>query len=150
VHGGTYTAHSVSLAAADKTLDILENTSALEDIAGYGSRMQQGFSRILDTRGIAHSFVGHPAMGGMFFSSRPPTNYRDWVRNDYSFYETLAPELHDLGIIIEPDAREPWFVSAAHDANCLELTLERFTQAVDIALDKIGPEGIRETGGAAR
>src|SRR6202453_4561217 len=36
-HGGTYTAHPVSLAAADKTLEILDETDALEHIARYGS-----------------------------------------------------------------------------------------------------------------
>src|SRR3984893_9242548 len=41
-HGGTYTAHSVSLAAADKTLDILENTDALERISQYGTALRQG------------------------------------------------------------------------------------------------------------
>src|ERR1700746_1301164 len=35
-HGGTYTAHPVSLAAAEATLDILAHTDALERIAGYG------------------------------------------------------------------------------------------------------------------
>ena len=36
-HGGTYTAHSVSLAAAEKTLQILDQTDALERIAEYGT-----------------------------------------------------------------------------------------------------------------
>ena len=31
-HGGTYTAHSVSIAAANKTLEIIDETSALENI----------------------------------------------------------------------------------------------------------------------
>src|SRR6202167_5025882 len=46
-HGGTYTAHSVSLAAADKTLDILEHTDALERIAQYGSRPRSGLEDVL-------------------------------------------------------------------------------------------------------
>ena len=33
VHGGTFTGHSVSLAAAHKTLEILDETTALDDIA---------------------------------------------------------------------------------------------------------------------
>jgi len=38
-HGGTYTppAHSVSLAAAEKCLQILDETDALERIAEYGT-----------------------------------------------------------------------------------------------------------------
>src|SRR5580693_564478 len=35
-HGGTYTAHSISLAAADKTLQILDETDALKRIEDYG------------------------------------------------------------------------------------------------------------------
>lgn len=137
VHGGTYTAHSVSLAAAEKTLEILAETSALADIARYGERLQKGIGKLLTERDIAHSFVGHPSMGGMFFSAKPPTNYRDWVHTDYTFYETLAPQLHEHGIIVEPDSREPWFVSAAHDESCLQQTLVAFEQAVDVALQEL-------------
>ena len=136
VHGGTFTGHSVSLSAANRTLQILEETDALANIADYGRRLQQGLSRILDHRGIPHCFVGHESMMGLFFNDKAPADYRDWVNTDYEFYDTLAPELHDLGILVEPDSREPWFMCEAHDMNCLSETLEKFEQAVDITLKK--------------
>ena len=136
-HGGTYTAHSVALAAANKTLEILEETPALETIAGYGLRMQKGMSRILEARGIVHSFSGHPSMGGQFFAEKPPRNYRDWKTSDYSFYDAMAQHLHDQGVLCEPDSREPWFVCEAHDEGCLETTLAGFERAVDLTIDEL-------------
>jgi len=138
VHGGTYTCHSVALAAAEKTLEILDETPALQTIAKYGSDLQEGMGGILSSRGIAHSFVGHPSMGGLFFSDVPPTNYRDWARTDYGFYEALARKLHDLGVLCEPDSREPWFICEAHDQSCLEKTLDVFEQAVEAVVDQLG------------
>ena len=138
VHGGTYTCHSVSLAAAAKTLEILDETDALETIADYGARLQAGMSDILNARNIAHSFVGHPSMGGLFFKETPPSNYRDWLDSDYTFYDTMAPELHELGVLCEPDSREPWFVCEAHARDdSLEHTLQAFATAVDLTSDKI-------------
>ena len=137
VHGGTYTCHSVALAAANKTLEILDETDALQTIAGYGTQMQTGMNQILEARSIPHSFVGHPSMGGLFFKQTPPTNYRDWLSSDYSFYDAMAQELHELGILCEPDSREPWFICEAHAADdSLERTLQAFEQAVDITLTK--------------
>ncbi len=130
-HGGTYTAHSVSLAAAEKTLQILDETSALADIRRYGERLMQGMSEILDKRGVVHAFSGHPSMFGLFLAAPPPRNYRDWKRSDYGFYDTMAPFLHEGGVLCEPDSREPWFVSAAHDESCLADTLTAFETAVD-------------------
>jgi glutamate-1-semialdehyde 2,1-aminomutase len=137
-HGGTYTCHSVALAAADRCLQILDETEALETVAGYGTDLQSGISRILTVRGIPHSFVGHPAMGGLFFYETPPDNYRDWLESDYTFYDTLAPELHELGVLCEPDSREPWFICEAHarDDN-LARTLTAFERAVDRTIEKL-------------
>ena len=137
-HGGTYTAHSVSLAAAAKTLEILDETDALERIADYGTRLRNGMSAILKTRGIAHSFVGHPSMSGLYFAKDPPRNYRDWKSSDYSFYDAAAKVLHDEKILCEPDSREPWFVSAAHDESCLTETLAAFEVAIDTTLTSAG------------
>lgn len=140
VHGGTFTGHSVSLAAAAKTLEILDETPALADIASYGSKLQQGLSRVLARRGIAHSFTGHPALMGLFFAEHPPTNYREWVHSDYEFYDALAPELHEQGILVEPDSREPWFLCESHNVGCLDETLDKVERAVDITLSKIKEE----------
>ena len=137
VHGGTYTAHSVSLAAAEKTLEILATTPVLDEIADYGRRMQAGIGAILDDRGISHSFSGHPAMGGLFLAESAPVNYREWKDSDYTFYDALAPELHDRGVIVEPDSREPWFICAAHDNACLDETLSAFEGAVDATIAKL-------------
>ncbi|MBW4050976.1 MAG: aminotransferase class III-fold pyridoxal phosphate-dependent enzyme [Proteobacteria bacterium] len=133
-HGGTYTAHSVSLAAAERTLQILDETDALERIAQYGTALRQGMSAILRARGIAHSFVGHPSMSGLYFAQDPPRNYRDWKGSDYAFYDAAARVLHDEGVLCEPDSREPWFVCAAHDESCLKQTLAAFEIAVEKTL----------------
>lgn len=136
-HGGTYTCHSVSLAAANKTLETLDETDALETIASYGKAMQTGMSKILTAREIPHSFVGHPSMGGLFFKQTPPGNYRDWLKSDYTFYDAMAAELHELGVLCEPDSREPWFICEAHaKGDNLAKTLQAFEQAVDITLQK--------------
>jgi glutamate-1-semialdehyde 2,1-aminomutase len=137
VHGGTFTGHSVSLAAADKTLEILDETDALQTIRDYGFELQQGLSKILNGRSIAHTFTGAPALMGMFFAERAPNNYREWVHSDYEFYDTLAPELHNQGILVEPDSREPWFLCESHSKGCLDDTLQKFETAVDITMEKM-------------
>jgi glutamate-1-semialdehyde 2,1-aminomutase len=138
-HGGTYTAHSVSLAAAEECLRILDDTPALETLATHGRNLMAGISRILDARGIVHSYTGHPSMFGLFFAETPPDNYRAWKTSDYSFYDQMAYFLHDLGVIVEPDSREPWFMCEAHgtDADCLADTLRAMEMAVDLTLEHI-------------
>jgi glutamate-1-semialdehyde 2,1-aminomutase len=141
-HGGTYTAHSVSLAAAEECLRILDETPALETLAAYGERLKTGISAILDRRGIVHSYTGHPSMFGLFFAETPPDNYRAWKTSDYSFYDKMAYFLHDLGVIVEPDSREPWFMCEAHgvEASCLTDTLRAVETAVDLTLEHFEAE----------
>jgi len=136
--GGTYAAHSVPLAAAEKTLEILDETDTLEQIANYGLRLQEGIGKILSGRGITHVFTGHPSMPGLFFAETVPNDYREWATTDYEFYDNLALELNELGILCEPDSREPWFICAAHDDACLGETLEKFEIALSTVLERKG------------
>jgi len=137
VHGGTFTGHSVSLAAANKTLEILDETDALETIRNYGLDLQRGMSQILNQRNIVHSFTGAPALMGLFFAEQAPSNYREWVNSDYEFYDALAQELIEEGVLVEPDSREPWFLCEAHNDGCLDETLTKFERAVDITMGKM-------------
>ncbi len=141
-HGGTYTGGGMALAAAEKTLRILKDTDALDRVRNYGTRLQQGMSRVLKARGIPHCFAGHPSMGGLFFRETAPANYRDWKLSDYTFYDTLAQFLIDNGVLCEPDSREPWFISAAHDDACLEHTLRVFEEGVVKTASQLSRSGV--------
>jgi len=146
-HGGTYTCHSVALAAANKTLEILDETPALENLGKYGDELNAGRSRILEERGIAHCFTGHGSMSGLFFNDVAPSNYRDWLDSDYTFYDTMAPKLHDHGILCEPDSREPWFICAAHDQICMDQTLAAFEKAVDETMEELNGQKVKRAAG---
>jgi glutamate-1-semialdehyde 2,1-aminomutase len=128
------------MAAAEKCLEILDETDALERIAAYGKRLQAGMHAVLGARGIPHSFVGHPSMTGLYFAQNPPRTYRDWKGSDYTFYDAVAKVLHDELVLCEPDSREPWFVSAAHDDSCLKDTLRGFEVAIDQTLNALGTD----------
>ncbi|HVW69363.1 MAG TPA: hypothetical protein VHB68_10340, partial [Steroidobacteraceae bacterium] len=56
---------------------------------------------------------------------------------DYTFYDAAAKVLHDERVLCEPDSREPWFVSAAHDDSCLRDTLTAFEIAIDTTLKSV-------------
>ena len=49
----------------------------------------------------------------------------------------MAGYLIDMGVMCEPDSREPWFISSAHDQKCLAETLQKFEEAVDLSLDEL-------------
>jgi len=135
LHGGTFTAHSVALSAANKTLDILQNTDALKTVHDYGQALKDGVSKILSTRDVPHCFTGHPSMSGLFLSENSPTNARDFKASNYPLYEKLAEEMLEFGVLCEFDPREPWFVCEAHAKDALEPTLNAFESALDRTLE---------------
>ena len=135
LHGGTFTAHSVAISAANKTLDILQNTNALETVNQYGTDLRNGIGKILSNHNVAHCFTGHPAMSGLFLSEDAPTNARDFKGSDYPFYEKLAEEMLEDGVLCEFDPREPWFICEAHAKDALKPTLDAFEVALERSLE---------------
>jgi glutamate-1-semialdehyde 2,1-aminomutase len=107
----------------------------LEQIAAYGKAMQDR----MRTHCAARHFALHRShsMSGLFFNEKAPTTYRNWKLSDYTFYDTMAGYLIDMGIMCEPDSREPWFISSAHDEACLKETIFKFQQAIDLTLDEL-------------
>ena len=114
VHGGTYTANGVGLAAASKTLDIIANTNALETVAANGRKIMDCLMRVFKKHSIPLSFSGPCSMFGVHLSETVPTNYRDWKLTDSKLYTRFAKNLIENGIMLEPDSREPWFLCEAH------------------------------------
>ena len=134
LHGGTFTAHSVAISAANKTLEIIESTDALDTVCDYGLQLRKGLSKILSDYDTPHSFTGHPSMSGLFLSENPPTNARDFRNSNYPLYEKLAEELLEYGVLCEFDPREPWFICESHAKDALKPTLDAFEAAAEVTL----------------
>lgn len=115
LHGGTFTGHPIALAAAEATLRVLKETDALQEVAGWGRRLQAELAKVFAAAGIPHVFTGHPSMFGIMFRDKAPRSYRDWTTSNHDLYDAMARGLHEHGLLPEPDSREPWFVCQAHN-----------------------------------
>ena len=56
--------------------------------------------------------------------------FRDVMSGNFQMYTDMAYALRERGIDVEPDAREPLFVSSAHTVADIDNTLDRFNDAI--------------------
>ncbi len=135
-HGGTYAGNRVAAAAAVKVLSIIKETDALQTIHQTGRRIQGGIGELLDRKGLAHVFTGHPSMFGIMFAETAPTEYRDWADSDHDLYDANAVAMQARGAMPEPDSREPWFLCEAHGTGDIaDRIVTIFGEAVGTALE---------------
>jgi glutamate-1-semialdehyde 2,1-aminomutase len=139
--GGTYCSNAVGVAAADVTLGLLEDGQVLQAIAAQGYKLQDGIHDVLVEAGIPHQIQGPGAMFGVLFMEKAPTEFRDIRLHNATLYEAIAMELVARGVVPDPDAREPWFLCAAHGDAVVNETLEVFAEAVAAVKDRGLMEG---------
>jgi glutamate-1-semialdehyde 2,1-aminomutase len=137
-HGGTFTANTLGMAAADCVLELLETQPILDTIARRGQRLKSGLDEILSDASVPHVMTGLPAMQGFIVSDKPVREFRDLKHHDADFYDTLMMNLFELGVWVEPDAREPWFLCYSHDDAIIDETLNKFEAALKQTIDHTG------------
>ena len=74
-----------------RCLEILDETPALADIATYGETLKsrhQGDPRCARHRPFLLRAI--PRCSACSSRRKPPSNYRDWKRSDYTFYDRMA------------------------------------------------------------
>jgi glutamate-1-semialdehyde 2,1-aminomutase len=128
--GGTYCSNAVAVAAGDVTLELLEDGQILKAIDAQGRKLQAGIAKVLTEAGIPHQIHGPGAMFGILFLEGEVADFRDFSRHDEKLYEEICMEMVARGVIPDSDAREPWFLCAAHDDTAIDETLNIFEEAV--------------------
>ena len=136
-HGGTYTGNVVGAAAADKTLEILEEQPVLETINQRGKKLMAGIDDILTEAGIPHVLTGVPSMFGIFLGKdEEPRDFRDYLAGDGELYEAISMGLNQRGVQPDADGREPWFLCYALSDADVDETLNIFNDAVKDAKEQ--------------
>lgn len=133
-HAGTFGANGVAMAAANAVLDTLAEKPVLADLARRGQRLKSGLDEVLSEYGVPHQMSGHPNMQGFLITEKPITDVRGLAHHDAAMYAAILDNLYQLGVWAEDDAREPWFLSVAHTDEIIDETLNKFEDAVKLAV----------------
>jgi glutamate-1-semialdehyde 2,1-aminomutase len=134
MHGGTYNANAMCLAAAQATLETLSDP-ALALYSGLYARADQlvaGLAEASARHGGALSVQGiGPVINATFSPPAPITDYRSYNSSDLATQRTFIGLMLEEGIRVT--ARGTWFISAAHTEDDIGATLD----AVERALQQI-------------
>ena len=132
LHGGTYNANLVSLAAALATLEELgrDGGRVYRRMWELGERLAAGLRELGARREVPLRVSGvgplvHTAFGG----EAEPTDYRSYRTTDPDRQRAFIGRLQHLGV--RPTARGTWFVSAAHGEADLAETLAAAERALN-------------------
>jgi glutamate-1-semialdehyde 2,1-aminomutase len=121
-------------AAADATLEILENEPIIKTINKRGKVLMSGIDEILSDADIPHAVLGVPTMFGIIMGTNAePHDFRGYLAGDGELYEKIAMKLIENGAQPDGDGREPWFMSYSHSEKDVADTLTMFEDAVKTA-----------------
>jgi glutamate-1-semialdehyde 2,1-aminomutase len=89
-----------------------------------------GIEQICKDHSEPAKIIGHPSMFSIFFSDGELKNYRDTAQHDADLYESVIFGMINRGVMPVDDAKEPWFISAAHSDEDVAETLTAFEEAL--------------------
>ncbi len=121
VHGGTYNAQCISMAATVATLRQL-TPELYATIGRRGTKLMDGIRDALSAAGIQAVVTGFPQVFHVAFGLEAPAqSYRDLARSDRAGYVTFVQALLRRGV--RALERGAWFLSIEHDDAVIDATL---------------------------
>ncbi len=128
LHGGTYNAQPVCMAATLATLRALADGRVMREIEPRGRRLMDGIAGALRAAGIPATVTGFPQVFHVAFGvTEPAREYRDLMRMDRPRYVRFCVELLKRRVrVLE---RGAWFLSSEHDDAVVDDTLAAVEEA---------------------
>lgn len=116
IHLGTFNTNPVAVAAANAVLDeLLEGGDALyERMNALGRKLQQGMVDRLNSHGIRVTAQGTDTLFALVFGPDRLTCFPDTFDIDTKLLHRFKQGLFDHGVMVRPETRDIWYLSAAH------------------------------------
>jgi len=128
--GGTFTNNKPGVAAAWATLTVLEREPVMKTIEKRGQRLMDGICKILSEAGLPYCMNGYPAMFCFAIGIEKATDQRSWNQSEKKYLLDLVEAMVELGVMIDHDPREPWFLCYAHSEADIDTTLNVFHDTI--------------------
>ena len=130
---GTLSGNPLAMAAGKATLDVLAEPAVYHALDIAARQLVDGLEDAAAAAGVPVCVQRAGSMVTCFFLAEgeqgPVTQYDDAIRCDTKAFARFFTAMLDGGVLLPPSQFETWFVSTAHDAGCLERTLDAAKQA---------------------
>jgi glutamate-1-semialdehyde 2,1-aminomutase len=114
---GTLSGHPVVMAAGEATL-----AGLTPDVY---AKLERQADRLASGLEIPHTTVARVgSLMTVFFRESPPANFQEARASDTEAFARFFHRMLDGGVLLPPSQFEAWFVSAAHDDQLIDATLE--------------------------
>jgi glutamate-1-semialdehyde 2,1-aminomutase len=100
---GTYNASPYALAAANKTLDIMNDEPVFDTLYARGEQMRSGLRQAIDDLHVPATVTGIGSEWCLYFRQEAPTNFREAMTVDVDVYARFHAALL-AGGVLEPMA----------------------------------------------
>jgi glutamate-1-semialdehyde 2,1-aminomutase len=145
MHGGTYTANPLVLAAANAVLQRIEREkdTMYPRLFQLADRLRSGLVRVIREAGYTCLDQGVGPFFQIFFGDTPKErlyNYRDtvgWVRDD--IYSAWHEEMQQRGIYFHPGQYERWFLSTEHTEADIDQTIAAAEESIRAVAKRLPP-----------
>ena len=125
---GTLSGNPVAAVAGLKTLEILRRPGTYESMRATGATLREGLQRMLDEAEIPARVTGEDVLFDVYFTDNEITDYRSTLSADSATMGRFNAGLVERGIF-KGDSK--FYISAAHDENDVEQTLEAFKNSIE-------------------
>lgn len=128
-HAGTYASNPLATTACITALDEVLTPDVFPRATALGHALAEGHERIIRKYGRPWCAVNVGVNGTVFWRKTPPTNYREWLDQDFDAFWRYWHMNLNRGVI--PQAQcydEQWTVSALHTEEDVDRMLEVFDE----------------------
>jgi glutamate-1-semialdehyde 2,1-aminomutase len=128
-HAGTYASNPLATTACLTALGEVLTPDVFRRATEFGNALAEGHNRIIKKHGLNACAVNVGANGTVFWRKAPPTDYREWLDQDFDAFWRYWHMNLNRGVI--PQAQcfdEQWTVSALHTEKDVERMLEVFDE----------------------
>lgn len=127
---GTLSGNPLAMTAGLETLKLLGNPGVYEHLEAMASRLEEGLTKNAEEKGLACTINRVGSMLCPFFTEGPVTNYAAAAKSDTKLFSRYFGRMLDQGISIAPSQFEGMFISAVHDVEVIDETIERHRLAL--------------------
>jgi glutamate-1-semialdehyde 2,1-aminomutase len=121
---GTLSGNPISVAAGIATLRELANPVIYQEVKAYAAELTSRLENIFTDADLPLQVNRVESLFTLFLSEKPVINFDGARSADMERYNRLFHVLLENGIFLPPSGFEAWFVSQAHNAEHLELTVK--------------------------